>query len=90
MKVLLINSVCGIGSTGRICTDPAQKFEAEGHEVNLIQKQYLDLPQYPQQFDKYFGKQLQVHNIKFEKKAKADLKARYLAVCLITDRLANG
>lgn len=79
MKVLLINSVCGIGSTGRICTDLAQKFEAEGHEVNLIQKQYLDLPQYPQQFDKYFGKQLQVHNIKFEKKAKADLKARYLA-----------
>ena len=50
-----------------------------GHEVNLIQKQYLDIPQYPQQFDKYFGKQLQVHNIKFEKKAKVDLKARYLA-----------
>ena len=50
-----------------------------GHEVNLIQKQYLDIPHYPQQFDKYFGKQLQVHNIKFEKKAKADLKARYLA-----------
>ena len=50
-----------------------------GHDVNLIQKQYLDIPQYPQQFDKYFGKQLQVHNIKFEKKAKADLKARYLA-----------
>lgn len=50
-----------------------------GHEVNLIQKQYLDIPQYPQQFDEYFGKQLQVHNIKFEKKAKADLKARYLA-----------
>lgn len=50
-----------------------------GHEVNLIQKQYLDTPQYPQQFDKYLGKQLQVHNIRFEKKAKADLKARYLA-----------
>ena len=50
-----------------------------GHEVNLIQKQYLNKPQYPQQFDKYYGKQLQVHNIKFEKKAKADLKARYLA-----------
>ena len=50
-----------------------------GHEVNLIQKQYLNIPQYPQQFDKYFGKQFQVHNIKFEKKAKADLKARYLA-----------
>ena len=50
-----------------------------GHEVNLIQKQYLDKPQYPQQFEKYFEKKLQVHNIKFEKKAKADLKARYLA-----------
>lgn len=50
-----------------------------GHEVNLIQKQYLDTPQYPQQFEKYFEKKLQVHNIKFEKKAKADLKARYLA-----------
>lgn len=50
-----------------------------GHEVNLIQKQYLDIPQYPQQFEKYLGKQLQVYNIRFEKKAKADLKARYLA-----------
>lgn len=50
-----------------------------GHEIDLIQKQYLETPQYPQQFEKYFGKQLQVHNIRFEKKAKADLKARYLA-----------
>lgn len=54
-------------------------FLERGHEVSLIQKQYLDTPRYPQQFDKYLGKQLQVHNIKFEKKAKADLKARYLA-----------
>lgn len=54
-------------------------FLERGHEVSLIQKQYLDTPRYPQQFDKYLGKQLQVHNIKFEKKAKANLKARYLA-----------
>ena len=54
-------------------------FLERGHEVSLIQKQYLDTPRYPQQFDKYFGKQLQVHNIRFKKKAKADLKARYLA-----------
>lgn len=51
----------------------------KGHEVNLIQKQYLDSPQYPLQFEKYLGKQLRVQNIRFEKKAKADLKARYLA-----------
>lgn len=50
-----------------------------GHEVQLIQKQYLDKPQYPQQFEKYLGKQLQVINIPFIQKSKADLKARYLA-----------
>ena len=50
-----------------------------GHKIDLIQKQYLEIPQYPQQFEKYFGKQLQVHNIRFEKKEKADLKGRYLA-----------
>lgn len=54
-------------------------FLERGHEVNLIQKQYLDVPQYPQQFEKYLGGQLQVQNIRFEKKAKADLKARYIA-----------
>lgn len=35
MKVLFINSVCGIGSTGRICTDLAQQLEAEGNEVKI-------------------------------------------------------
>lgn len=35
MKILFINSVCGIGSTGRICTDLAQKYESEGHEVKI-------------------------------------------------------
>ena len=49
------------------------------HEVNLIQKQYLDEPRYPQQFEKYLGRQLHVQNIRFEKKAKDDLKARYIA-----------
>lgn len=31
----MINSVCGIGSTGRICTDLAQQLEAQGHEVKI-------------------------------------------------------
>ena len=35
MKYLFINSVCGIGSTGRICTDLARKLEADGHEVKI-------------------------------------------------------
>lgn len=29
MKVLMINSVCGIRSTGRICTDLAEVLEKE-------------------------------------------------------------
>lgn len=35
MKILMINSVCGIRSTGRICTDLAAEFENEGHEVKI-------------------------------------------------------
>ncbi len=35
MRILMINSVCGIGSTGRICTDLAEELEAQGHEVKI-------------------------------------------------------
>lgn len=34
-KVLLINSVCGIGSTGRICTELAKQFSNEGADVKI-------------------------------------------------------
>ena len=35
MKVLFINSVCGIRSTGRIVTDLAQMYLSQGHEVRV-------------------------------------------------------
>ena len=35
MKILFINSVCGIGSTGRICTDLAKEYENNGDEVKI-------------------------------------------------------
>lgn len=35
MKILMINSVCGIRSTGRICTDLASALEKQGHEVKI-------------------------------------------------------
>ncbi len=35
MRVLLINSVCGIGSTGRICTDLLEKYKQQGHMVKI-------------------------------------------------------
>ena len=49
MKVLMINTVCGIRSTGRICTDLATEFEANGHEVKIAYgREYV-----PGQFQKY-------------------------------------
>jgi len=50
MRVLLINSVCGIGSTGRICTDLAQQFEKQGNEVKIA---YGRNSYVPKQFQKY-------------------------------------
>ena len=35
MKVLFVNSVCGIGSTGKICVDLARELEAQGHECKI-------------------------------------------------------
>ena len=35
MRVLFINSVCGIRSTGRICTDLAEEYMKQGHEVRI-------------------------------------------------------
>ena len=49
MKVLFINSVCGIGSTGRICTDLAKKLESEGQEVKIA----YGRGEAPEQFRKY-------------------------------------
>lgn len=50
MRVLFINSVCGIGSTGRICTDLAQQLEAEGNEIKIA---YGRKGTVPEQFQKY-------------------------------------
>ena len=52
---------------------------SKGHTVELIQKQYFETPNYPEAFHRYLDKQLIIHNIRFEKKAKSNLKARYVA-----------
>lgn len=49
MKVLMINVVCGIRSTGRICTDLATALEAQGHEVKIA----YGREHVPEQFQKY-------------------------------------
>lgn len=50
MKYLFVNSVCGIGSTGRICTNQAQQLEAKGHECKIA---YGRLETVPPQFQRY-------------------------------------
>lgn len=45
----MINSVCGIRSTGRICTDLAVALEAQGHEVKIA----YGREDIPEQFQKY-------------------------------------
>lgn len=45
----MINSVCGIRSTGRICTDLAQELEKQGHEVKIA----YGRENVPEEFQKY-------------------------------------
>ena len=49
MKVLIINSVCGIRSTGRICTDLAKKFEQQEHMVKIA----YGRESVPEEYQKY-------------------------------------
>lgn len=49
MKVLMINSVCGIGSTGRICTDIAERLQADGHDCMIA----YGRGNVPEQYRKY-------------------------------------
>lgn len=35
MRILIIDSVCGLGSTGRLCKKAADKFTEEGHTVKI-------------------------------------------------------
>lgn len=69
MKVLMINVVCGIRSTGRICTDLATELEKQGHEVKIA----YGREQVPQQFQKYAVRIGSDFDVKFH-----GLKARLL------------
>ncbi len=49
MKVLMINSLCGVRSTGRICTDLAVMLEQRGHETKIAYGRGT----VPEKFQKY-------------------------------------
>lgn len=60
MKALFINAVCGIRSTGRICTDLARELEAQGYEVKIAYSRET----VPEQYQKYavrIGNKLDVY-----------------------------
>lgn len=59
MKVLLINSVCGIRSTGRIVTDLAEQYMAKGHECKIAYGREA-LPEKYQAISYRIGSEMQV------------------------------
>lgn len=71
MKVLLINAVCGIKSTGRICTDIAKQYENIGYEVKIG----YGRGEVPEQYQKYavrIGNRLDVYFHAFMSKVFGD------------------
>ncbi len=65
MKVLMINVVCGIRSTGRICTDLAEVLESRGHQVKIAYGREV-VPEKHQKYAVKIGTELDVklHGVK--------------------------
>ena len=60
MKVLFVNHTIGVGSTGRICTELAQKLEDEGHECRIAYGRGRCAEKF-ERFAKRIGSDLQVY-----------------------------
>jgi glycosyltransferase involved in cell wall biosynthesis len=60
-KLLLINSVCGIRSTGRICVDIAREFEAKGWEVKIAYGREPYVPQECRKWAVRIGTKIEVY-----------------------------
>ncbi len=49
MRLLLVNSMCGIGSAGRLCMDIAKAYDHDGNEVRIAygRSDYVPVESYP-------------------------------------------
>lgn len=60
-RLLLVNPVCGILSTGRICTDIAQEYESLGWEVKIAYGRRDDVPEMYRKYGIRIGNMLGVY-----------------------------
>lgn len=77
--VLSIGSFDSFYSDYHLLRDVIAALLRRGHEVILYQKQYLEQPVFPPEFEDYLMKTLTVRSFPFEKPAHENLKARYIA-----------
>lgn len=61
MRVLIINEVCGTGSTGKICTSLADEFLTQGDEVRIAYGRNNDVPEKYAQYAVRIGKTKDVY-----------------------------
>lgn len=85
MKILMINVVCGIKSTGRICTDLAEILVAQGHNVKIA----YGREKVPEKYQKYAVKigvdlDVNVHAIKARMFDSMGFESTYVTKKFIT------
>ena len=71
MRVLLINAVCGIKSTGRICIEIAKQYESMGYEVKIAYGRG-EVPEPYKKYAVYIGSILDVYYHAFMSKTFGD------------------
>ncbi len=60
MRILIINCVSGIRSTGRICTEQLEEFLAEGHDVRIAYGRMEEVPEIYRPYSVQIGGRLDV------------------------------
>lgn len=61
MRILIINEVCGTGSTGKICADIAREYEKKGYEAKIAYGRKKYVPAECQKYGIRIGNSLDVY-----------------------------